>query len=191
MEINKRDYLWFEGLRFFNVLQKIEGYRLDQRRGAIVVTCSDGDRFYDIFKKQVEVMDCRPAEPRVHVFAWNGGALRIVPGSPCNKSGRTTSADCLDEIRDACAMKKIRTIALYAHAPCGKAYTAKLELIDVAQLLMEAKRILKRELPDVLVAPFMHVHRKDGEDEKSRSYFFSTENFLASRRDIRMVVGEN
>lgn len=75
-----------EELREFRVLDEIKNHLLDQRNGAILITCSDGDQMHDIFKYHVKMQKEQCADPRIHTFAWHGGALRLVPNSPINQN---------------------------------------------------------------------------------------------------------
>lgn len=75
-----------EELREFKVLDEVQNHLLDQRNGAILITCSDGDQMYDIFKYHVKMQKEQCADPRIHTFAWHGGALRLAPNSPINQS---------------------------------------------------------------------------------------------------------
>ncbi len=157
-------------MRKTGVLCDTDGHLLDQSKGVILVTCADGDRFYDIFSEQVKMNGGR--DPRIHTFGWNGGALRIARNSPTNEPGHTTDVDCLRDVLDAMAMKDITTVALYVHAPCGKAAAHDLSFESVITLLIGAKRRIKEAAREACVACFCHVHYPDG---RNRSYFVSRE----------------
>jgi hypothetical protein len=168
--LSESDYRLIREWREFGVLQDVDDHRLDQREGVILITCSDGDRFCDIFAKQVRMVEGQCKDPRIHTFAWNGGILRIAPGSPANKPGRTTDEDLLDEVADARAMKGINLVAGYSHIPCGKAGACKISPEQVIRLHIAAKRRIKELNRGIKVANFCHIDYGNG---SKRTYFLS------------------
>ena len=180
MLLSKEDLEAVRQLRDLNILDEVKGHLLDQRKGIILISCADGDQFNDIFSQKVKLQEGHCEYPRVHTFCWNGGALRLAPNSPVNKPGRSTCRDLLDEIKDARMMKAIDTIALYIHAPCGKARAYNLSFINEINLLMSAKTNIKKENPNIHVACFGHIDYGD----KKRTYFISRENWFRERQNI-------
>ena len=75
-ELSANDMAIVCALRRANVLQDTASHLLDQRDGVILVTCPDGDHFYDIFSRQVEMQTNQCSDPRIHTFGWHGGAVR-------------------------------------------------------------------------------------------------------------------
>lgn len=170
-KISEKEAGQIRSFRSMNILLEIEGHRLPQDKGVILVTCADGDQFGDLYTHQKWVNGSSPPEARerIHTLGWNGGALRIPHQSPVNQAGRTTDLDCIQDILEASKLKGIRTVALYAHAPCGKAHAHDVDLMGVLSLLAGAKARLKSEAPSLTVATFFHVRYPDG---KARSYYF-------------------
>lgn len=156
------------------VLQKVRGKKMDPA-GVILITCSDCDQFPDIFIHKTKVLKrCGCKNPRIHTFAWNGGALRLIPDSPANRRGRSFAIDLMDEIRDAMEMKELKNIALYIHSPCGKALSVKLNFYQTLVVLLQAKQRLENKIPEADVACFCQVYYGRG---KRNTYFVSRENF--------------
>lgn len=172
-------------LRAAGVLRDVDEHRLDQRNGVILVTCADGDQFYDIFRYQCGTQAEQRSDPRIHSLAWNGGALACAPCSPINK--RKHADDIfLDQIADARQLKSIDTVALYAHAPCGAAGINHINLLTVIALQMRAKAKVKTLNQGVTVACFFHVDYGNG---TKRTYFLSREQWewWAEANDVQTI----
>lgn len=152
------------------VFADVEDHLLDQGNGVIMVTCSDGDQMPDIFSFQEKMRGDHRKNPRIHTIALNGGALLIGENSPLKSDGEDRVM--LKHIKQAIELKGITTIALYVHAPCGAAGLCRLDMRQVLDLLMEAKRRIKTEMPGVTVACFCHV-----DNGKKRTYFVSRERY--------------
>lgn len=105
---------------------------------------------------------------RIHEFKLNGGALLIAKNSPLTHLGEDRVL--IEHIRSASRMKKIHTVVLFAHAPCGMAGMFGLDLKQVLDNLIDAKLRLKSELVGVKVVCFVHIARPDG---VRRTYFIS------------------
>lgn len=179
--MSEKDKAAIEALRNEGILLDVEAYRLDQKNGVILISCADGDQMCDIFAHQVKAQIGQCKDPRIHTFGWNGGALRLAPKSRANKPGRSTAKDLLEDVRDARRMKNINTIALYVHAPCGKANACDISVIETLNLLMAAKEQIKKENDGVKVACFFHV---DYANEKKRTYFISRHKWLEKRKEF-------
>jgi hypothetical protein len=160
-------------LRKEEVLQDVEGHRLDQSEGVILVTCADGDRYFDVFQNQVLMQASHRTDPRIHALSWHGGALACAPCSPIN---RRKHADLvfLDQVADARKLKNINLVALYAHAPCGAAGLCGLSLEETVALQVRAKKKIKTLNQGVQVGCFFHV---DYGESKQRTYFLSRERW--------------
>lgn len=187
MELSEKDRRLIRELREADVLQDIDGHRLNQEDGAILITCSDADQFFDMFRHQVKMQADQRTDPRIHVFAWNGGALALAPDSPIN---RITHAEdvFLQQIADARSMKKIDTVALYAHAPCGAARMAGIDLEESFVLLISAKQKIKTLNQGIQLANFFHV---DYGEKVKRTYFFCRqkwEKWVQEHRLATLVV---
>lgn len=156
-------------LRKANVLQDVAGHLLDQSQGVILVTCSDGDHFYDIFSHQLEMQKGQCQDKRIHTLAWNGGAIRLTPNSPANRYSDEHRI-FLEEIRDARDLKGIHTVALNNHAQCGKAETCDIDFLRLMRLHMQAKAAIKAMNEGISVACFLHITHPD---RRRRTYFVS------------------
>ncbi|MBP9864431.1 hypothetical protein KBC54_03215 [Patescibacteria group bacterium] len=158
-------------LRTYEILADVVGHRLDGSNGIILMPCGDGDQFHDLYKHLAETVQFQSL-PRIHVLSLNGGALLIPEHSPFNKE-RDYGSVLIEHAVTAVKLKGIQTIVLEAHAPCGMARAAGLDLVSVVRLLVAAKRRLKVHLPNVSVALFFHAHRADCRN----TYFVSAQKF--------------
>lgn len=166
-QLSTKDRELIKQLRQAEVLQDVEGHRLNQRNGVILVACADGDRFPDVFHYQCEMQAGYRSDPRVHALTWHGGALACAPCSPVNKR-KHADGIFLDQIADARTLKDIDVIALYSHAPCGAAAMNNIDLTAAIALQMRAKAKIKTLNQGINVACFFHVDYGNG---VKRTYF--------------------
>lgn len=59
------------------VLQTVDTHRLDQKNGAIIVSCADGDQIHDLFHYHERLFNEAGVPPRIHTLALNGGTLLL------------------------------------------------------------------------------------------------------------------
>jgi hypothetical protein len=175
-QISLQDKKLIRSLREADVLQSIQLGLLDQRNGITLITCSDGDRICDVFDYHVAAQrNCR-AHPRPHMIALHGGAPAFAPMSPFN------TRDLADEtLFDQVALSQeakpdIRTIAAYAHWPCGMAALKKVDLRDLISLHIQANDRIKDHNKNFIVAQLFHVDYGNG---IKRSYFLCTKSWEA------------
>jgi len=154
------------------VLQKVEKHRVDQRAGAILITCSDGDRFPDIWKYQCNMQSAQRNDTRIHLFAWHGGSLACVPESPINTISNAHEV-FLGQIPAARALKGINTLVHYAHAPCGAAGLYGVDLKQVLGLQMKAHLEIIARNTGIDAFPFFHIDY----GEEKYSYFASPKEY--------------
>lgn len=174
-KIPKVDLVLIRAMLDAGILENVDQHRLDPR-GTMLLTCSDGNQFPDIFRHQNKLYRrASHRNPCLHTFALNGGALRLAPRSPANIPGRSLQHDLLDEIRDASAMKNLKKLALYIHWPCGKASAASLSLLAAMNLMFAAKREVKAKAKGISVACFVQVRFST---RRKRTYFVSQTKFL-------------
>ena len=166
--LNDLDREYLKKLRQDGFLSDVDSHLLDQKDGVIMVTCADGDQMPDVFKKQSEYLSTQRKTARIHTLALNGGALVVPADSPLN-SELPKGEVIIDDIKGAMLLKGIKTIVLYAHAPCGAAGLCNLSVEQVIKFLVKAKEGLKSAFADIKVACFFHV---DWGDHK-RTYFIS------------------
>lgn len=166
--LTREDRETIREFRTRGILQDVEAHRLDQKEGVILVTCGDGDRFFDIFNYQVRMQAGHRVHPRIHLLSWNGGPLTLAENSPVNHIPGASDV-FLKHVEDAHRLKTIHSVALKAHAPCGAAYGASLSFRRVVELLFSAKyRVKKCTPPGTTVACFLHV---DYGDMLRRTYY--------------------
>ena len=172
MPLRKSDDHALRSLRRGGVLRDIEQNQLDASNGVILIACGDGDQFHDLFRHKIDIFAAQRDAPRIHALTLNGGALVLSERSPLNKS-LPNDLVLLDHIRGAIKLKEILTVAIYVHAPCGMAKLHGINFEGTIQLLVEAKRRIRRELahPDLKVAAFCHVDWEDGK----RTYHVSAD----------------
>jgi hypothetical protein len=159
-----------------DVFQDIDGHRLDQSKGVIQVACGDGDQFPDIYRHHRKICRENHGHERVHPITLDGGALLLSERSPLLVAGLPEDKVILHNIADAFMLKGFPTVALYAHAPCGRGSKAGVDIYQAAQLLIEGKARVKNTFPDKFkVACFFHVAYNNG---KKRTYFVSRNAWL-------------
>lgn len=168
-ELSPNDEAIVRALREANVLQDTAGHLLDQREGVILVTCPDGDHFFDIFSRQLAMQTGQCQDKRIHTFGWHGGSIRLAANSPANRRPDEHQI-FLEEIRDARGIKGINTVALYAHAVCGKATACGIDFLQLMRLHMQAKTAVKEMNSGITVACFLHVTYPN---KRRRTYFVS------------------
>ncbi|MBI5222732.1 MAG: hypothetical protein HY980_04555 [Candidatus Magasanikbacteria bacterium] len=174
--LNDSDRAYLRELRDKKILLDIDSHLLDQKDGVIMIACADGDQMPDVFEKQEEYLLEQRETPRIHTLALNGGAIVVPADSPLNSElpkGRVI----IDDIKGAMMLKGIRTIVLYAHAPCGAAGLYHLNTEEVINFLIRAKEEIKTAVADIKVACFFHV---DWGDHK-RTYFVSAAKWRKER----------
>lgn len=187
MKFSDQDLRLLRVLRAEGVLEDVSDHLLDQKRGAVMVFCSDGRRSYDIFTHQVRMQRPHRDEPKIHLVAKAGGALRIVSGSPTNAPGSTADLDMLEEIRLGCKLMDTNVVALYAHGACGMAHMSGMTLQSVFNGLIAAKERVKLEIPGCEVACFYHAAYpadESGGTERQRTYFLSRQRYLEVRSQL-------
>jgi hypothetical protein len=166
-------------LREAGVLQDVDGHRLNQSNGIILVCCADGDQMPDIWQFQSGIMQRQRQTSRIHTLSLNGGALLIPEGSMLNAEAHEDIV-LLKHIHEAITLKGIHTIALYAHGPCGAAGLTGLTLIEVIGLLKQAGKRVREAFPGAQAVCFFHADK----GETKRTYFVSARWFewLAQRQ---------
>ncbi len=175
LEISSVDTAIVGSLLEHNVLVSVDSYRLDQSQGVIVLTCGDGDQSHDIFSYHVQLQEgrCNYPHPRIHLCAWNGGALRINPTSATNRTAPGAADIFLAEVLDASDLKAIPVVVTYCHIPCGKAYAAHMNAKEVLEENIQAKKIIKARKGGIKAACFVQVCREG----KKRSYYLVRERW--------------
>lgn len=174
--LSKRDR---DLIRYFRdpkrgVLLEVQAHLIDESHGTIMVTCADGDQMTDVYRHHEGVCMHHRDDPRIHLLSLNGGAKLIAKSSPLRVGDEDTLL--LKHMQFAREMKKMETVVLYAHAPCGVAYGHDLSFAEVLELLFEGKERVKCTLSEIKVACFCHIDYGDG---RKRTYFVSRDAWIA------------
>lgn len=164
-------------LRDLGILAEVHADQIPVENGLILVSCSDKNRFHDIFSHLGSICG-----DKIHTFAWHGGGLRITPDSPTNVTSHGFDEHALAEIRDAVnVVANTTTIVLLAHLPCGKARLANMTWQQVFTNLCNSKRRLKGEFQQkVNVLTLVHIHfwDEESETERKRTYFLDPHRWM-------------
>lgn len=150
--------------------------------GTVLVGCADGDQMVNMFNFHQEGYRRAGRKPRIHPLTKHGGALVLPDESPLNKVAeraqrflgtKATAIQWQDEvllwdISEGARLKKMRALALYAHAPCGAATDSGLSVRDEIALLVKAAERSSAYFPEWKIRIFFHVDY-DGEEQK-RTY---------------------
>lgn len=143
--LSLEDRRTYEYLLRLQILRRVLPDKLNAqkfRKGLMLTCCSDGDQFEDVYTHIVKVCLQHMPWPRVHLLPRMGGALVIPHGLGREHYGPQLVEDILTTYK----LKDIETLALYAHAPCGAAKAANLNLAQVLDLLAKAKFHMKQEI---------------------------------------------
>lgn len=133
-------------------------------KGLIAVFCGDGDRSPDFCDHLMRKMGCNY---RPHLHAMDGGALRLAREAPIPKKFRI-NRQFVNELLFSRTAKKIPTLILCVHYPCGMAEESHIDLRStVYYCLRAAKTMADRGWHKKRIVPLFHVF--DG--EKERTYF--------------------
>lgn len=128
--------------------------------GAILLFCGDADHSWDVLTHIVQKLECTE---RLHLQSFNGGALRINPHVPIPAELRIDS-QLMKGIQVSRDLKKIETLLLSSHAPCGMAGVCKLGIEDVLWYTIEGAEHIAASTnwsrKDIIV--LFHVHLGNG-----------------------------
>ncbi len=174
MRLDETDKGYIAQLREGGVLKDDDGKKLHTPQGVIMVACSDGDQMADVFEHTCQLAESGGGKKRVHTLMNHGGAMLLSPRAPLYED-HAADEFLIRQINEARKMKKIDTVALVVHAPCGAANMADLSVIEVIDHMFRGKKQLKERWPNMKVACFVHVDFGD----RKRMYFVSREAFGA------------
>ncbi len=178
-----QDYAQIRNFRKIGVLRDVEEQELDLENGLVMVTCADGDRFFDAFNYKAKLLKTSEIvnKPRIHVLTRNGGALRLI-NNICpeygdnltlaiNEPGSTMANDLLFEIKESLSLKRMKQVALYIHMPCGKATSHNIFPAQALHGLALANRRIIFHIPKIKVTTYCHVDYCQFESGKEKTYF--------------------
>ena len=174
-QLSDRDRKLIEKFIKNGVLEPLNGFQLDYSNGTIMVACSDGDQLYDLISRHTNLCQNNPNHTRIHLIALNGGALLLDATSPLGKEvpAHPEYRVILRHLLGARELKKITSVALYSHAPCGMADKFGLSVADILRSLAWAKTFLEN-FHKFKAANFLHVDYGQG---VKNSYHVSPEKY--------------
>jgi hypothetical protein len=132
--------------------------------GTILVMCGDCDRSSDMF----DFVRRQLPNPRIHLKAYNGGPLRLNPEIPIPREFRAHE-QLLSGLVKTRGLKKIPTIFLLAHWPCGMASEVHMDIFQVVANAVTTARLIaeKTGWDRKRIVPLLHVDYQI----KMRTYF--------------------
>jgi len=161
------------------VLQGTKGKRLAQDKGIILVACSDGDQFHDLYCHKVTLQARHREDPRIHPLVLHGLPCRLAYRSPANDPDDMVDEVFLKCIRGALSRKHFETVALCAHVPCMHATDYGLGVLDQLRLMVAGKiRIADYCRPaEPTIACFLHVDygEERAKENRRKTYFVNRE----------------
>jgi hypothetical protein len=181
--LSEEDRRLIKDLREFGVFQNIEGHRIDQSNGAVVVCCADADQFQDGYNHHCQIQLQQRRNPRIHPLSWNGGAMTCIENSPVNRLANSY-IEFLGQITDARILKGINPVLVETHAPCGAAHLHKISLANQLAIHVEAKKNIRALNPDATLACTFHVDYGNSK----RRYFFSRPRWEIWLQDKKIQV---
>lgn len=179
-------------LRDLEVLRDLDPDKLPpHEEGWLLLPCSDGHRFRDMFNFHLEKCGHGPCH---HPLTSLGGALVLGKSSPLAVTKRGYRADevLLDTIEESLELKGLRNMAAYTHFPCSAAGSVNLSPRQQFDLFESAIDRLHRRFRQTRVVAFCHVHYLAN---KYRTYFANTELYselkFAGCLDIEVALLTN
>ncbi len=139
------------------VLDGINSHLLDPKEGLSIVMCGDPDQHPEAYSYHKEDIVKAGCLDRIHPPAPLGGALRLAPNSRTNVDTPGYDTGLMYDLALVHAKKKIKTVALYVHAPCAIAEIASMSFAEIISEAFAAKQRIKSELPGMKVAVFCHI----------------------------------
>lgn len=173
MKLDKRDRQLIDVMRQDQVLVNTDPVKFNQHAGSIVVCCSDGDQMTDLLKHNVSMAVASGGQVRPHMIANHGGAMLLSDGVQLFEQ-HDISGLIKTEISQAIQMKKISSVALMVHAPCGASNMIDLDVVDTVDHMMRGKKMLKEYFQNVVFSCFLHV---DYGQNRRRTYFVPEDRF--------------
>lgn len=164
--LTEADREYIKELRAKNILEDIDGHRLDVERGVVMVVCSDPYRRHDIFSHKERLIEPQCPNKLIFPITQPGGALRLAAHSPANDHGSSRHSDMLEDIKLGLEILRTQTVALYYHAPCALAASRAIDFITGIDILFRSKDYLKNKIKKIesenlgiKVACFVHIDR--------------------------------
>lgn len=156
--LSREDYQMALELQIEGWLTPVQSEKLDHRldisKGLQLVGCSDCHQREDLFDYIAKFVRPRAGGAIIHPTLLNGGALLLPMVSRVRKMGIPSDAVIIANLLGTRQLKEIATVALYAHAPCGAAGDAGVNLREIIDLLHAAKDRVKNLLTGPGEKPF-------------------------------------
>lgn len=171
--------MFFSRLRADGVLVEVNPCSMEVGNGVIVVACGDGDQITDYYTHMLSL--CRPGQEvlerdRLHLEALNGGPVLLSKGWY-----RPVDGDVLEfHIAEAVELKRIHTVVLIGHAPCGAVAEQRIAPRDYINRLFDAKIRVEALNGVEQVIVLVHV---DWDGVKKRTYHLDKSKWLVWCRD--------
>lgn len=135
--------------------------------GLILLGCGDGDQTPDLFQYLTQKVECMH---RPHLHMLNGGPIRLVDFAPIPKEYRIHK-QLLPELMQSRKLKRISTIVLCSHYPCGMAEESKIDLPWIIKYNLSAAQSIKNLGWDTKkVVTLFHC---DHGENKKKTYFIN------------------
>jgi hypothetical protein len=167
--VSVEDALLVAHMREVGVLNRVNGYAFDPK-GTVLITCSDGNRIHTVLNTKRDIyLETGVPDPCVHTLALNGGPVNLAPELYAGFSSDeypllvVPHADrvLLSNIAGAMLLKRLNSINLCGHLPCGVVTGLGLNASDALRLLVQAKFRVKAAFQGVGVTMFVHVATRD------------------------------
>jgi hypothetical protein len=178
LELSNKNLEIIDSLIDFKVFDDIEGYRLDRKNGIILVCCADGDQFHDLYYHECSFQSGQRKDknPRIHPLSHNGGVLAYAENNLINRFP-TSYLEYLYEIGGSLELKKMPTIVIEGHGPCGAAHKHAIDFIPQLETQMTVKEVVKQMHPHVDVASHFHVDYNGRNGKEKKTYHFGRERW--------------
>lgn len=179
LALSSQEFEIIDSLVEFGVFDKIEGNRLDRSNGIILICCSDGDQFHDLYTHKCRFQQEQRGDqnPRIHPFDCNGGVLAYDKGTPVNRF-ESTYMEKLLAIGDAIAMKGHVPVVMEGHGPCGAANLHSIAFINQLEIQMRVKRVMKQMYPHEDITSYFHVDYRGHNGMSKKSWHFGLDPWV-------------
>lgn len=138
-------------------------------KGLILVGCGDGDQIPDFLRHLVQRVKCAK---RPHLHLENGNPLSLVKEAPIPKEMRFHD-QLKARIKQSRRLKRISTLLLCCHYPCGMAWESHISLpMIICYTYQAAQEMVKDGWDAKKIVLLFHCDYGDG---KRRTYFIEKE----------------
>ena len=152
-------------------LHALDPERFAYREPVILIVCSNWERRYDMVQHLAYLRGFSKTEdPRVHLFAWHGGPVRLAPCSPTNGGFMSASRIFLREVSDTLMMTGFKEVMACGHWPCRKCIQHGLNVREAMRQLVAVKYLIEKENPGTTVRTPFHLDYGDQIPKGMRSY---------------------